>query len=340
MNLDLDLSVVRRFFSGLLTELRQKRLWPVALLLLVAIAAVPVLLSKSASPAPQPQAQVPVAPPPPGGSIPALNVQTTQPHSHLKGSGHDPFSTGASAATAGSASSATTVASAVSTAFSQAASSLTGGTSTNTATGSGGSSTATSGGSSSGTSSGTAPSSTPPSITGNAKPKPAPSGLKPTQAYDVALAITNSKGGIDTIDPLKRDSVIPSEQQPLLIELGVARGGNRVFFAVEPGAIPTGPGVCTPGPIDCEVLSLGQDQTEKLSTQQGAIGASQVALFAITSISATDYQSKGAADKARRAVSSAGQALLRQSKFPTLPLFQFEPSVGSVVDLRNLKVGG
>ncbi len=54
MNFDLDFSVVSRFFRGMVGELRQKKLWPVAALLVVALVAVPVLLSKSASPAPDP----------------------------------------------------------------------------------------------------------------------------------------------------------------------------------------------------------------------------------------------------------------------------------------------
>ncbi len=328
MNLDLDLSVVTRFFRGIVTELRQKRLWPVAALLLAAVVAVPFLLSKSSTPAPVPQAQVP-PPPASGAAIPTLNVQTTPSHSRLTGHGHDPFATSGTTTTPAAAASTTT---AVSTAVSQSASTSTGGGST----AAGGSSTPTV----NSPSPGSAPTSTPPSITTGAKPKPAPSGLKPTQAYDVALAITNSSGGINTTDPLKRLSVVPSDQKPLLLELGVARDGNHVLFAVQPGAIPTGPGTCTPGPIDCEILSLGQDQTEELSTQQGSIGAAEVALFAITSISATDYPSAAAADKARREVSATGQALLNKSTYPSLSLFQYEPSLGSVVDLRNLKVGG
>ena len=331
MNLDLDLSVVSRFFRGILTELRQKRLWPVVAVLVAAIVAVPFVLSKSASPAPQPQAQVPTPPPATGTAIPTLNVQTTPAHSHLTGLAHNPFGA-SSTTTPGSTGSTPTV---VSTATSTGTSQATGGANGTTVSGTAGSSTAPSTGSA-----GTTPSSTPPSITGNAKPKPAPSGLKSTQAYDVAMAITTSAGGVNTLDPLKRDSVIPSDQQPLLVELGVAHDGNHVLFAVQPGAIPTGPGVCTPGPIDCEILSLGQDQTEELSQAQGSIGASQVALFAITSISATDYPSAAAADTVRRSASAAGRTLLQKSTYPALSLFQYEPSLGSVVDLRNLKVGG
>lgn len=336
MNLDLDLSAVPRFFRGLMNDLRQKRLWPVAAILVVAVVAVPVLLSRSSAPAPQPQAQVPANTPSGGSSIPALNVTTTPTHARIVGPVHDPF---AGAAATGAPSTATTTQGVASSGTGSTASTSTGGTSS---TGSStGSSTSTSTSTSTGTGSPSASTTpNPPSITGSAKPKPAPAGLKPTQAYDVALAITNGSGGINTVDPLERLSVIPGAQQPLLVELGVAQGGNHVLFAVQPGAIPSGPGKCTPGPIDCEILSLGQDQTEQLSAQTGSIGPVQVALFAITGITATDYPSVSAADKSRRQASAAGRALLDKSTYPTLSLFQYEPSLGSVVDERNLEVGG
>jgi hypothetical protein len=154
------------------------------------------------------------------------------------------------------------------------------------------------------------------------------------------MAVTTPGGGINTVDPLVRDSLIPSDQQQMLVELGVEQGGKHVLFAVQPGTVPVGPGTCTPGPIDCEILSLGQDQTEELATQTGSLGASPTTLFAITGISATDYPSAAAAHKARLAESVAGRAVLDQDTYPTLSLFQYEPSLGSVVDLRNLKVGG
>ncbi len=101
-----------------------------------------------------------------------------------------------------------------------------------------------------------------------------------------------------------------------------------------------GPGVCTPGPIDCEILSLGQDQTEEVAARTGSLGYSEAALFAITGITAADYPSAAAADRARRSASATGRALIDKSTYPTLSLFQYEPSLGSVLDLRNLKVGG
>jgi hypothetical protein len=335
MNLNLDLSVVTRFLRGMLDELRQKRLWPVAGLLLAGIVAVPVVLTKSATPAPAPQTPLP-APPPAAGTLATLNVQSTPAHSHLGGRARDPF--GAAAGSGGSSSSTISAGGAgnavasVATAAHNAVNALTGASSTGT-----GSSTASSGGTTSfGGGSTTGSSSNPPSITGNSKPKPTQSGLSSTESYQVALSISNSSGGVDAVDPLKRLSLLPGANQPLLVELGVLQGGNRVLFVVQPGSVVNGPGTCMPGPVDCEILSLGQDQTESVSDSSG--GATT--LFAVTGISAVNDGSKAAADKARQAASAAGRTVLANSSLPALSLFQYDANLGSVVDLRNLKVGG
>jgi hypothetical protein len=172
-----------------------------------------------------------------------------------------------------------------------------------------------------------------------AKPTPAPSGLTAKQSYDVALSITNASGGLNQTDPLERLSVLPSNQQPLLVELGVLKGGKRVVFAVQPGTVVTGGAACTPGPIDCEILTVAQDQTVTLSTQSKA-GPVYVAKFAIIGITAQDNGSAAAANRARRKESAAGRKLLDSSNSSSLSLFKYDPTVGAVVDLRNLTVGG
>lgn len=344
MNLNVpDLSAVSRFFGGLLSDLRQKKLWPVAALLLVALVAVPVLLSKSSHPAPVAQAPVPAPPPSAATSLPALSVESTQPHSNLNGPAHNPFGAAGTNPSTSSGSPTSSVVSTATATASNAASTVSGGAGPNGSTGSSSSSsssTSTQSTASAPATTGTSTSSNPPSITPNAKPKQAPSGLTKTQAYDVSLAMTNGDGGVGTTDPLERLSLIPSEHQPLLVELGVAQGGKRVLFAVQPGAVVSGPGSCVPGPIDCEILSLGQDETEQLAQRTGTVGPSTVALFAVTGISATSYPSAAAADNARRTASASGRALLDKSTSSALSLFQYDPSLGSVVDLSNLKVEG
>jgi hypothetical protein len=295
------------------------------------------LLSNSSSPAPVAQAPVSTPPPPSGSSIPAISVQATPVHTRLSGSARNPFGAAAGAAKVSSPSTTatSTAVTAVGNAAQGAVNALGGSGGLGSSVGSSSSSTAT-GTTSTSSGSGT---SNPPSITGNAKPKPVHPGLSSTQAYDVALSITTSSGGVDTIDPLTRLTVLPSNDQPRVVELGVLKGGSRVVFALLPGTKVTGPGTCVPGPIYCEILELGQDQTESISTQTPH-GYSQVALFAVTGISVNKYSSAAAATKAREQESAVGRTDLSQASLPTLSFFQYEPSTGSIVDLRNLTVGG
>jgi hypothetical protein len=149
------------------------------------------------------------------------------------------------------------------------------------------------------------------------------------------MTMTVNQGGVNTVDPLERLSVMPTAQEPQLVELGVLHGGKRVLFAVQPGTVLSGPGSCTPGPIDCEILSLGQDQTESVA-QQTPNGPTPAVLFAVTRIRVVGHGSAAAADRARREASATGRALLNRSTSQALSLFRYDPRLGSVVDLRNL----
>ncbi len=312
-------------------DLKAKHLWPLAVVLVIAIIAVPLLVSSSSKPSPAPAGASPSLPPLPG--LPVVSAKVTATASHPSGPSRNPFTGSGSTTSVTSAS--TSVSSTSSPGSTSGSTSSTGGSgSTSNA------SSASSGGSSSASapqSSSTAPTSILPA--GTPPPKPAPGTLTPSQSYEVSLAITNSKGGLDTIDPLKRLSILPSDQNPLLVELGVLKGGHRVLFAVQPGAVVGGPGTCTPGPIDCEILSLAPGQTESLS-QTSATGTAQVALFAIAGVSAVDRGSAAAAQKARHQEDAAGRAVLNSSQLSALSLFQYQPALGAVVDLRNLQVGG
>jgi len=316
------------FVTSLIKELRDRKLWPIAIGLIVALVAVPVLLSKKAPTnliTPEQGVGLPYSS---GTTLPAISVTTTPGNSKLTGHSRNPFTP----YHIGKASTTAVVASAPA-------------STTSTTPSTSGSSTGVTGtGSTSGGSTSTTPATTPATTTPAPSPapapaKPAPTGLTATESYEVSLAITLPGGGLNTIDPLQRLSIIPNAKQPLLLELGVLQGGKRVVFAVEPGAVVSGPGTCTPGPIDCEILTLSPGQTEGVS-QQTSTGSTPVALFAVNSISAAEHPSAAEADQARRDASQAGRELLANTTLGAMSLFQYDPSVGSVVDLRNLTVGG
>jgi hypothetical protein len=254
--------------------------------------------------------------------VPAVTLDTAATQSSLRGSTRNPFAPQKAAAAAKTASTTKTTTAA------------TAATSPTTATGTTGSTT------SGGTGTATAPTTTTPTTTlPPTKPPPPPPALTATQSYSVAVAITDPNGGFSTHDPLQRLSILPSGKQPLVIELGVSQGGHKVLFVVQPLTRVSGPGTCTPGPIDCEILSLAPGQTEQLSWQSPT-GLVAIDQFAVTAITVDRHSSAAAAYNARRTASAAGRLLLSASKLSAVALFQYEPSIGAVVDLRNLTVGG
>ena len=75
---------------NMLKELVERKLWPIALVLIIALVAVPVLLTKKA---PTDIVTPPTGPLPysSGTTLPAISVQTTPGNSKLAGKGRNPF---------------------------------------------------------------------------------------------------------------------------------------------------------------------------------------------------------------------------------------------------------
>jgi hypothetical protein len=319
------------YLNALLSDLRDKKLWPLAVALLAGLVAVPVLLSKSPSAAPArpvPSTALPVA----SNTGAAVVVNASPSQATLSGKSRDPFTQQVNASSSSSSSCAARfLDKAVCAAMRASASASTRGAGTS------GPSTSTTGSATTG--SGTTVSPVLPVLPANPAPVhhgPAPSVFTSLDAYHVSLAITNAAGGVNAIDPLLRDSALPSNSQPLLVEVGVLQGGKRAIFYVQPGSVVGGPGTCIPGPVDCEILSLAVGQTESVK----AAGSNSSTLFQVTDIYVDRYATAAQASRARAHVDVAGRNLLASSTSSTLALFQYDPALDAVVDLRNLTVGG
>jgi hypothetical protein len=294
-------------------------LWPIAAILAVAIVAVPLLLSNSGSQSNQPLAESSVGPTIPNvSSIPAVSVSDTASDAKLKGRSRNPFQQ-LKGGTSGSGS-------AKSSKSEPTPSQSSSGSSSQSTTGSG---SHTSGSTGTGT---TTTTTTPP-------PPPPPSGLTPTETYEVSVSVTGNSGNENTINSLERLSALPSRSNPLLVELGVLKGGKDVLFALQPGTIVRGGGRCIPGPTDCELLSLRRSQVERVeaTTQDGVMPE---AMFAVTAITMQKHTNAAVASAARRVQNAYGHSLLKASTSPALSLFQYDPNIGALVDKRNLSVGG
>ena len=79
------------FFRDIINELREKRLWPVAVALLAALVAIPVFLSKSPGSKALAQIPSPSSPVPNPTALPPVSVSTATVHSKLSGPARDPF---------------------------------------------------------------------------------------------------------------------------------------------------------------------------------------------------------------------------------------------------------
>jgi hypothetical protein len=264
-------------------QLVQRRLWPVAILLIAALAAVPLVLAED----PEPSPSTPAVASPAGDAELALQPIVTQASAadrakrrKVLGSRKNPFGLPKSEE-AGSA----------------------------TPPSSNGSITA------------PEPSdnnATPPDAGGapssgeTASPAPsAPSDPTPSPAPETyALNELTVRFGDATAGPerrtLKRLQPLPSAEAPVLIYLGVMRDGKTAVFLVDHGIAAIGDGDCSPGPETCATIGLRAGETEFLDVKDetGAVTAQyQLDLIKIHKVTT------GSASRAN-ASSKAGKRLL------------------------------
>jgi hypothetical protein len=216
-------------------QLVQRRLWPVAILLIAALAAVPMMLAKDPEPA--------VSPPPAQVDTkselattpivaPATPTDRTKRRKVL-GSRKNPFASVKPADAPGSGNDS---------ADPVVVKSPTGGTSDDTSGG--------------GTTPSTGTTDTP---TTPATPAPAPKKYEQNE-------LTVRFGGAEDAkrQSVKRLQALPSAELPVLIYMGVLKDGKTAVFLVDHGVTPVGDGECNPSPEECETIRLKVGETEFL----------------------------------------------------------------------------
>jgi hypothetical protein len=236
--------------TNLWRQFVQRRLWPVAILLVAALAAVPLALGKEpAPPAPAPPAPATDADAP--GALAAQPIVAPAESARVKrrkvlGTAKNPFGVPKQDTASASPPDSPTV---------TAQQPSQDGGSTGGSTTPGGS--------------------TPPSTV---TPTPAPTTpAEPTPAPK-KYAVQEITVRFGTADDNKRQSVkrlqaLPSEQEPVLIYLGVQKDGKTAVFLVGDGAEAIGDGECKPSPEQCETIRLRAGETEFLdiTDESGAV---------------------------------------------------------------------
>jgi hypothetical protein len=278
------------FLLDLMHDLREKRLWPVALVLVIALVAVPVVLSKPAPtpppPDPAPQearseqdlkglAKVVLAKQDEGKGSELNLFDTTNPFKPPKGVlKKDEGETGTTS------------------------------TGTGPSTGTGVGNAVTGGSEAGGFGGGGETTPTQPQTPSTTQPKT-------TQfTYVVDLKWTHGNN-TRKVEGMQRLEMLPNENAPLLVFLGVDAKANNAVFMVDSSIKPTGEGKCKPSADDCSFLYLGSGSEELLTAADGKTYTLQI--LEIRKVEVKKQSSKVKAGSVKRSHTSQKQAAAEQS---------------------------
>lgn len=274
-----------RPLRNLFDELVERRLWPVALLLVLALAAVPLLLSKPAAstddgapattPAEAPAAVAAAArapgDTPPGGEPVVAVAQAEKPTAPLRGHAKNPFRQQHVPAdpASGAASSSTVTASA---------------TSGDATTGSGGGSGGSGG--------------------------EAPSDPQPTFEYaSIDVRFGHAGHRLRMIEDVPRLTPLPNASNPIVVFLGMRRDHETAVFLVSTDVHVQGLGQCVPSRRLCEAIELRRGEAAFFDYTQEDGDAEQYELD-LDDVTLHTTTSAAVARRAYARVSRAGKLLL------------------------------
>ncbi len=270
---------MKAFALDLWHDLREKRLWPVAVLLLAALVAVPVLLAKPADdPSPPPALETPAAAEEneENGQLAQVTLDSTEVDASGSTLGvfdpSNPFKPPKKIVEASK---------------DQTGSSSQAGPSDQSQAGDAGSGSggkSDDGGSTSG-------GSTPPSDGGGTTP-PDDGGEPTTTVYKYVVDVTfTANGRTRRIKGMEKLDMLPNQSSPLLIAMGVTADGGNAVFMVDSTLKAAGEGTCKPSGKQCAFAYVGPgsehvftqedgdsytvrvDEIRKVKVEPGAVGA-------------------------------------------------------------------
>jgi hypothetical protein len=253
---------MKNVILDLWADLRAKRLWPVAALLLVGLVAVPVALSKrsEAPPAPAPVENASQSNAAQAAKDALASVKLDK---DMVGTGSsldtfdpsNPFLPPAQIVKGAKQTSATAAQAGPSTSFGPTSGGSTGPAETgSTDGGTGGGGGQSGGGTGGGTGGG--------NETGGGKTT--------TTSYTYVIDATfTANGRTRTIHGMQKLDVLPSEADPLLIFMGVADDAGNAVFLVDATLQTAGEGTCKPSPSECAFLYLGPGSEQQFTTGDG-----------------------------------------------------------------------
>jgi hypothetical protein len=300
-------------------ELVQRRLLPVAVLLVGALVAVPFLLSKDPAPAPAPTVPTASTAKQSGSELedPVVSLVadgTPAKRRRVLGYSKNPFEPAAAPKVEATPTPAATSGSALATSGDDKAK---GGDAT--------------GGS-------TSPAGSPSEPGGTAAPVDPTTGTeKPARKYELySLTVRFGPSDNEALEKmnLPRLKALPSAKDPLLVYLGPGKGGKSAVFMVDASLEPQGDGSCDPSPANCETIELREGETEFFDVVGETGDTTAQYQLDLLSIKRSTTASAAKAEQARAKASKTGRSALRAHQSASGPLrYRYDTTSGTVQKL-------
>jgi hypothetical protein len=305
-------------------QLVQRRLLPVAILLVAALAAVPFVLAEDvepASPVTVPAEEETTASTAAVGEPIVDLVEDGEParRRRVLGARKNPFQPAAAPRPE---------------ATPAPGGSLTGGTPAGGSDAGGGSPVTTDGSSIGGAGAPSGPAT--PAQPGVTEPVPPAAAPKPKPRPRHELYSLTVRFGDSSSDQLKRMNVarlkpLPSADDAILVYLGVARDEKTAIFMVDDSVVAQGDGQCKPSPSNCETIHLRQGDTEFFDVVDEAGNVQAQYQLELVKIQRKTTSDASKAKAARERVAKSGRQLLRARQAAQGPLrFRYDAEAGVV----------
>jgi hypothetical protein len=138
---------------------------------------------------------------------------------------------------------------------------------------------------------------------------PSDTGTPSKDTYRVNFTF-GEEGAMRSYNNVARLTPLPSSDNPFFVYLGLAEDGKSAVFLVDGAAEVSGDGKCSPSRDECEQIALKAGDTEFLDLPSGTAGTVEYTLTVKSIKKAKTTQASAA--KARARESKAGREVLRQ----------------------------
>jgi hypothetical protein len=158
--------------------------------------------------------------------------------------------------------------------------------------------------------------------------------VEPKPTYELySLTVRFGDAESESLEKLNlpRLKPLPSAEEPVLVYLGPGQGGKSAVFMVDEGVIAQGDASCKPSPRNCETIHMRPGDTEFLDVtdEDGTVTAQyQLDLLKIKTSTTADAS---AAEAARAKVSQSGRQALKVRQASMGPLrYRYDSKSGTV----------